>query len=696
MRNNNKSRHDKEILTSALFACVVFWLLTVFAEYVLSSKHSADSFLHIVIIHLVIFIVFLVTFAAIIIFYINKRYKSEEFVEKSERIYHDIFDNAMHIYIEILTDGTIIEISNSVRKVLGYEQSEVKGKNVDFICNKPESINKIMERLLKENYIESLEFEGERKDGSTCILILNIRLVMVEAGFYKIICIGRDVTEYIESRRKQIEVQEEYKLIFDKMLDGMIIYELIYDEKNNPSDVIVVRANPAVAKHLGIMDQADIENIYTKNIAGDEKNLEKLYNILETGIPTQREIYISDMDLYLFVNAFKLNSSQIVIMFHDVTYLKKMEKSQREMAVHLEAIFESTEDIIFSLDKNYNIKNFNSSFRDFIKRNYNHEIKIEQSLMQIVPHKIIKEWQQFYYNTINSNKHNFEYYIKNENKYVDLYFNPIYDNKRICGTAVFIRDITARKEAENKLRKINRDLEQLVEERTTELMSTVSELEAFAYTVSHDLKSPLRAIDGYSKIIIEDYGETLEEEALRMINNISDISRDRIKLIDRVLHYSTTYKAAVQKEIVDIREIFENVFCELKTACPERIIEFNAEASIPLVKADKILIQQAVSNILGNAVKFTKDTGVAVINVGYFKDGNEHVFFVEDNGSGFDMEYSSKLFSMFQRLHTKEEFEGSGIGLATVKKIIQKHGGRVWIEGKKNVGTKIYFTLPVE
>jgi PAS domain S-box-containing protein len=696
MRNNNKSRHDKEILTSAMVACVVFWLLTVFAEYLLSSKHSIDSFLHIAIIHLVIFIVYLIIFAGIIVLYINKQYKSEELAEKSERIYHDIFENATHIYIEILTDGTIIEISNSVRKVLGYEQSEVKGKNINFIYNRPEIIKKIMERLLEENYIESLEFEGERKDGSTCILILNIKLVVVESGFDKIICIGKDVTDYIEARRKQTEVQEEYKLIFDKMLDGMIIYELIYDEKNNPSDVNVVKANPAVAKHLGLMNQTDIEKIYTKNITGNKKNLEKLHNILVTGNPTQREIYISDMDIYLFVNAFKLNSSQIVIMFHDVTNLRKMERRQREMAVHLEAIFESTDDIIFSVDKNYNIKNFNSSFKNFIKKNFNHEIKIEQSLMQILPHKVMKEWQQFYYNTINSNRHNFEYYIKHENKYVDLYFNPIYDNKRICGTAVFIRDITAKKKAEHKLRKVNRDLEHVVEERTIELMSAVSELEAFAYTVSHDLKSPLRAIDGYSKIIIEDYGETLEKEALSMINNISDISRDRIKLIDRVLHYSTTYKAAVHKEIFDIREIFANVFCELKTACPERIIEFNVEVSIPLVKADKILIQQAVSNVLGNAVKFTKNKGVAVINVGYFKEENEHVFSVEDNGAGFDMEYSGKLFSMFQRLHTKEEFEGSGIGLATVKKIIQKHGGRVWIEGKKNVGTKIYFTLPVE
>lgn len=683
-------------MATALAICAAFWLLSIFEAYVLPEKQSKAPFSQIFIIHLVIFILFLITIGGVSILCLEKKYKADKLVEKSERMYQDIFENVMNLYSETLIDGTIIKMSPSVKKILGYEHEEVKGKNIDIIYREPELRQQILKRLLEEKSIENVEFEGIKKDGSICILLLNFKIVDVQDGSRKIICIGKDVTDYVEAKKKQIEVQEEYKLIFDKMLDGMIISEFIFDENNNPANVTVVKANPRIIKQFGVKDSTDIGNMYIKYFVENKAELEKLYYILKTGIPSQREIFLPKFDLYLFVNTFKINSRQIGMMFNDISELKQMEKRQKEMAAQLEAIFESTDDIIYSVDTKYNIINFNSALKDFIKRSYNCDIKRGQSFMKFVPYKIAKEWKNYYDNAIGTGRHNFEYYIRHEKRYLDVFFNPIYDNEKVCGTAVFTKDITARKEAEQQLRKINRDLEELVDERTRELLNTCTELEAFTYTVSHDLKSPLRAIDGYSRIILEDYGQTLEKEAVRMITNISDVSCDMINLIDRVLQYSTTYKAGIQKEKVDIKEIFLNVFYELKTTCLERSIEFNVVASMPLVFADKILIKQMIYNILSNAVKFTKNREIAVINVGYIKNGSEHIFYVEDNGAGFDMEYSGKLFTMFQRLHIKNEFEGSGIGLATVKKIIQKHEGKVWIESKQNKGTRISFTLPIE
>ena len=276
------------------------------------------------------------------------------------------------------------------------------------------------------------------------------------------------------------------------------------------------------------------------------------------------------------------------------------------------------------------------------------------------------------------------YYLVNAFKINDHQVGSVFDN------------ITEYKLANKEIKKLNEVLEQRVIERTMELQNAVNELEAFTYTVSHDLKSPLRAVDGYSRIIFEDYGEKLGSEVSETILDIRSICNDMIEMINRLLQYYTTSKAKLFKELVNSQEIFTKIFNELVSANIDREVKLIIETRLPKIYADKIMIRQAVYNILSNAFKFTKNQNKAVIQVGSTITENEYVFYIKDNGVGFDMEYSSKLFGIFQRLHTSDEFEGSGIGLVTVKKIIQKHGGRVWIEGKVNEGATVYFTLPFE
>lgn len=258
-----------------------------------------------------------------------------------------------------------------------------------------------------------------------------------------------------------------------------------------------------------------------------------------------------------------------------------------------------------------------------------------------------------------------------------------------------VDNITDYRHAINEITTLNEELEQRVEERTEELQSVVNELEAFTYTVSHDLKSPLRAVDGYSRIIMEDYGPELAEDAAQMLQNIRAICRDMIDMINKLLQYSTTARAEMSKEKVDIGTMVRSIFNELKTAEPGRNIRLAVETGLPEVYADKVMIRQVFYNILSNGIKFTRTREQAVICVGCTITAEEYIFYIKDNGVGFDMEYSKKLFGIFQRLHTADEFEGSGIGLVTVKKIIQRHGGRVWIEGKTGEGAEVFFTLPV-
>ncbi|GFZ33016.1 hypothetical protein CSC2_35420 [Clostridium zeae] len=282
------------------------------------------------------------------------------------------------------------------------------------------------------------------------------------------------------------------------------------------------------------------------------------------------------------------------------------------------------------------------------------------------------------------NPHTREYYF--------VYAFKIDDNH----VGVIFRNITKDKNAMEEIKRLNESLEHRVEVRTNELKNAMEELEAFNYTVSHDLKSPLRAIDGYISIIEEEYGENLENSLYEMLRSTRKICDDMIILINKLLHYSTTSKLEIFKEQVYMKDLFIEVFNELKSFNLEMKDALEIDTALPMVMADRILLRQVIYNILSNAIKFTRNKTNALINIGCSESKNEYIFYVKDNGVGFDMKYANKLFGIFQRMHSQEEFEGTGIGLATVKKIISKHGGRTWIEGKVNSGTIIYFTLPVK
>jgi len=274
------------------------------------------------------------------------------------------------------------------------------------------------------------------------------------------------------------------------------------------------------------------------------------------------------------------------------------------------------------------------------------------------------------------------YYLINAFKINENQIGVVFDN------------ITEYKNAIKEVQKLNEGLEQRVTERTNDLQFAISELEAFTYTVSHDLKAPLRAVDGYSKIILEDFGGELGQESNEMILNIRSICNEMIDMINKLLQYSITSRSALKIEEIDTEEMFLTIYKEIKATYRRLKIEMKIETGLPNVMGDRILLKQVIYNILSNAAKFTKDRENAQIIVGSALTENEYIFYIKDNGVGFDMNYSSKLFGIFQRLHTSDEFEGSGIGLVTIKKIIEKHGGRTWIEGEVDVGATVYFTLP--
>ena len=225
------------------------------------------------------------------------------------------------------------------------------------------------------------------------------------------------------------------------------------------------------------------------------------------------------------------------------------------------------------------------------------------------------------------------------------------------------------------------------------LESTNKELEAFSYSVSHDLRAPLRAISGFSQAVMEDYAPRLDDEGKRYLGLIQENAHRMGRLIDDLLTFSRLGRQQMTESEIDMDALAKSVFDELIAQEPSRKIEFTMH-SIPQVYGDASMVRQVLANLLSNAIKFTRTREKAFIEFGHLPEIGEGVYYVKDNGVGFDMQYVGKLFGVFQRLHSISEFEGTGVGLALVNRIITRHGGRAWAEGKVNQGATLYFTLP--
>ena len=267
------------------------------------------------------------------------------------------------------------------------------------------------------------------------------------------------------------------------------------------------------------------------------------------------------------------------------------------------------------------------------------------------------------------------------------------DKGEVIGEVVFITDIRARKQVQERVEKLNRTLEERVRQRTMELESANKELEAFAYSVSHDLRAPLRSLDGFSQAVLEDYHEQLDEEGRDFLLRIRHASQRMGRLIDDLLKLSRLTRREMSKGYIDLSALARKAANDLRDGEPAREAEFSIMEELK-AHADPALFAVVLENLLGNAWKYTSKKPSARIAFGKTDLKGEEVYYLEDNGAGFDMAYVDKLFGPFQRLHKDTEFPGTGIGLATVQRIIGRHGGRIWAEGAVDQGATFYFTLP--
>jgi len=300
-----------------------------------------------------------------------------------------------------------------------------------------------------------------------------------------------------------------------------------------------------------------------------------------------------------------------------------------------------------------------------------------------------------------------------EGTWIEASGSPLKDkNGVVRGGVVAFRDITRSRADEREIRKLNDELEQRVVERTAQLETANKELEAFSYSVSHDLRAPLRHIGGFSKMLVEEFGSSLDPNARHYVERIQAGTQKMGLLVDELLNLARVGRHALSLRPTGLNSIVAEVIAILQPDSEGRQVEWLV-GDLPAVDCDPVLVKQVFQNLLANALKFTRPRVGAdksarartsamrsLIEISHQEQDGQPVFMVRDNGVGFNMKYVDKLFGVFQRLHSTEEFEGTGIGLVTVQRIVHKHGGRVWAEGEPDKGAAFYFTLgtgnPVE
>ena len=624
--------------------------------------------------------------------------------------------------LENVNDAIIGNDENSIltfwnhasERMFGWSAEEVLGHSGRDIL-RSEFINTDRETVLR-TLATAGEWQGEalqyRKDGTQVISeIHSIALHDANGSVTGYVSVNRDITERKRAQEALRASEAKFKTLFETMSEGFAIDEIICDEEGQPRDLRYLELNPAFENHTGLK-ASEILGRTTLELFPDAEPMwfERYGKVALTGEPMHFEAQFGPLGRWFEVSAYQTEPGRFATVFFDITARKQAEEALQRVHNELELKIQ---------ERTAALSQANT---------------LLQALMDYMPdHIYFKDTQSRFIRNSKSQAHmlglsdpaqvmgktDFDFFPHAQRAYeeeqevmrtgqalVDFEERIVWPDSRetwvsttkvplrtpdaqIIGIFGISRDITERKRGEQAIQQLNADLKK----QAAQLEAANKELEAFSYSVSHDLRAPLRAIDGFTRILLEDYEPVLDEEGKRVCTIISREAQHMGQLIDDLLAFSRLGRKEIHPTKIDMKAMAGSVFAELVATQASEPIDFHVHR-LPPASGDATLIRQAWVNLLSNAIKFSSKKERAVIEVGSKHSENENVYYVRDNGAGFDNEYVDKLFGVFQRLHSEKEFTGTGVGLAIVKRVINRHGGRVWAEGEVEKGATFYFALP--
>lgn len=629
-----------------------------------------------------------------------ERKRAEQALKSSDERFRLAFlTSPDSININRLADGVYVDANEGFTHITGFERDEVIGKSsLEInIWNDPADRARLVEGLRQHGEVKNLEAQFRMKDGHLLTAMMSARIIMLD-GVAHILSVTRDIDEKKRAEDALKASEQKFRRVVEASPGAMYFFRLEQDER-----LILMDANPAADRIMGISHQAllgmTVEQAFPSIVGTIYPEMYRQVARGELG-PQAFEVKVKDerLEADFYVQVFQTTPGSILVDFDDISERKQNEQalSEREfwlresqrvgrIGSYILDIKKSTWACSDVLDEIFGIQPF-------------YEKNLETWNNLVHPDEREAMLAYFMQNVIEANQpFDKEYRIirvaNGEGRWVwgrgELVFDESGAAVRMIGT---IQDVTERKQAEEQIKKLNAQLEQRVAERTTQLQAANQELEAFAYSVSHDLRAPLRGIDGWSLALQEDYGAQLDERGNNYVQRVRSETRRMGQLIDDLLQLSRLTRGEMQVAPVDLSALAQAVVARLREALGQRQVEFSIQPGL-VAQADGHLLEIVLTNLFDNACKFSGARPLAQIDFGQTIQNGKLAYFVRDNGAGFDMMYATNLFGAFQRMHTQSEFPGTGIGLATVQRIIHRHGGAIWADAKPEMGAVFYFTL---
>ena len=675
---------------------------------------------------------------------ITERKQAEEKLKKSEKNFSDLVDNLM--------DGVAIANENAYHIYVNPRFSEITGYSKDELMNmtgwdftRPKDRAELKQRMKDRLAGKPIPMHYDRiivrKDGTEVPVEMSTTTTIWQ-GKKCPMAIIRDITErkqaeeklkaanqQLQASNQQLQATEqqlraanqelitsakalkESELKFQK-----IIYESFDGISVTNEEGKIIVWNDALERITGINKtqtidryiwdvQADLLDRETSSAKRKEEVKAALSDILKTGTAPwlnktmEREYIHPDGTVKIVSGSMYTIKTQkgflVVSVSNDITESKRAEKALKEAQSNLQALLDNRIDSIWSLDRNYNYLVFNKSYADVIYSNLGIRLEKGMNALDIHPKEVGDFWKPKFDEVFEGKYVSFEFsqVLDGKEHFFEVLMNPIYTDNKVSGLSALSMDITQRKQAEKEVLILNKELEQRVKERTAQLEASNKELEAFAFSVSHDLRAPLRAIDGFTRILMEDYVKKLDDEGKRLGSIIQSNARKMGKLIDDLLAFSRLGRTSMQFSGIDMKNMANAIYHEATSSSERKRITFSV-ADLPNAYGDTNMLRQVWTNLISNAIKFSSKREKAVISITGTQDNEKTTYRISDNGAGFDMQYVNKIFDVFQRLHGDSEFPGTGVGLSLVQRIIQRHKGKIWAESEIDKGATFYFSLP--